>query len=211
MKIPTSIFHLYRIGDQDAGRYALAGVHFETDAMGQPYAVATDGRFLIVATWPDDRTNECESICTVVPSDVCENVVAQAKHPDVVLTTGQDRLAVTLRAARNEDSFQIDTVELEGRFPAWRDIVTPDREGASVSYVDAERLRDLLDTMILVHGSSCYVTLKQRGCSSGEFLTLSVQREDGMKLFAMLHQMKSPTEDETPLDQDWVPESFKTS
>lgn len=224
MQVPKSVFHLRKIGDPES-RYPLDGVHFERDADGLPYAVASDGRSLIVATWtedshpddfvfslPDDFVDGEDwpnaGVNTVVPSEVCSELAQQYGYAELCQDVEGDGIAIY--AASAETSIRIDTTGVQAirLFPEWRKVL-PDNTDSSAIYVDVVRLRDLLTTMLKAYGKdpdheSAGMTVK----ISTNDITVAARR-NRLKLLGVLRGMKnneSPGEPTDDLrDLDWKP------
>lgn len=58
MLIPKDVCNVAKVAARDETRYAIHGVSLERDVEGKPWAVATDGRRLIAATWTEDPGEE---------------------------------------------------------------------------------------------------------------------------------------------------------
>jgi hypothetical protein len=105
-------------------RYYLKGVHFEQSATGT-VAVATNGHCLAVARLDRDSA---EPASFTVPREHLENVVKGAKGSiDVVQV---DNTQCTL----NSSNGRITVPLLDGKFPDWRRVVTPQQTGEKSHY-----------------------------------------------------------------------------
>ncbi len=215
MQVPKSVFHLYRLANKESTRYALGGVHFERGKDGNPYAVVSDGRSLLAVTWTEDVPVATDHIDTVVPYDVCVDATDDfySSYPPgaIELTQDGENGKLGLQSQSGRVSIRFDTQQLEGRFPRWRDVI-PCHTDAAIAYVDAKRLRDLLDTFIRIHGHEpdispgCCVTIK---ISTDEktrgVLTFSAQHTNGMKLTGAVHSCTHGNSPDVPRDCDWKP------
>jgi hypothetical protein len=141
-------------------RYALGGVLVERDAEGKPHAVATDGRRLHHVTWVEDDAAAMPGLgldirprpglAEILPAAAWK---AAAKLPmpkrtpkpilqNVLLEESTANGQVKLAATDLERSETQVVRSVEGRFPAWRDVL-PER--VVLSPEQQERLADQYD------------------------------------------------------------------
>ena len=173
MLIPKDICNVAKVAAKDETRYAIHGVNLERDADGKPWAVATDGKQLIAATWSEDPGEDfpgnlgdpshVEGFKTLVPAkDFRDAAKLAAKgrllraRPilgNVLLderATGADGTApmagTDLESVRTAAPAKVD-----GTFPDWQAVIPEYDAGESVSVViNPTLLAGLLDVLAKV-------------------------------------------------------------
>jgi DNA polymerase III sliding clamp (beta) subunit (PCNA family) len=155
--------------DPESTRYSLGGIHFERDAQGQPHAVATDGRRLIHATWPepiaDFPNTECGNpapvadFAAIIPVDALTGVARKSKILAKVLRTrpALNHLvidettangSVTIGATNGVDVVTERAGCIEGRFPKWRDVFPGTGRKTATIRLDARLLAEVCTALV---------------------------------------------------------------
>lgn len=134
MRIPKSICALASVCDSESARYAMSAVLFGRDKK-KPFAVATDGRRLVHATWdeesllefPDEHAGQVKEVlvhCKAVKelALLCNG----SKGSDKKRVYLDEAAAEKVSARFNEADIrrELETKPVEGRFPAWKDMLS---------------------------------------------------------------------------------------
>lgn len=145
MLIPKSVFNIHTLCDPDSIRYALGGVRLERNSDGSPVAVACDGHRMLsvefnehlseypagksgkrddfqaiidVATWKEAAKLAAATKTSIKRKPVLGNVLVEEESPD-----NKNPHAIRIVGCDMERTRSIETRQLEGRFPKWRDAI----------------------------------------------------------------------------------------
>ncbi|QDU56720.1 hypothetical protein [Aeoliella mucimassa] len=136
--------------DHESTRYALSGIRLERVG-DTAHAVVTDGRKLVAVEWDDvdkPESNRVDCYAATISADACKAIDKAAgpvskRNPslgrvaiDEPSTNGT--LTATTFSKAGQSSITVET--LEGRFPAWRDVI-PSRDFDSSLTAPAQKLR----------------------------------------------------------------------
>lgn len=127
MDVPRRVLEVRNCAARDTSRYAIDAVHFESDG-ARNYAVATDGKRLIVASWNPGKRPPSLSVTGHIFSEAvsrhaCEQAFALSDSGSNVTlqkTDGQLEMAIKNQAIGGV-VFQLESPG--AKFPAWRDVV----------------------------------------------------------------------------------------
>ena len=171
MLVPNRVFPVHTFCDNESSRYALGGVLFER-SKGTPYAVSTDGRAMVAASWdempagesktPKEMLAKVADYSAIIAAEACKKAPKLVKLSKRLLqskpalahvaihegaTNGKSPMFVT----DLEQNVAVDAPTIEGRFPAWRDVIPGYNRGNSVSVcVDPHYLADILKTVATI-------------------------------------------------------------
>ena len=172
MLLPRTVLSLAAVADSSSSRFALGSIALERDAAGNPLAIATDGRKLLVLGWNEADTENypvldgidrdarlAEGDTLLLPAAACKeaNKVKLSKTVlkskpilsnvlvDETMTEGQDiKIGQTDMSGGSVQSVR----RVDGRFPHWRNCMPAVTPKSSVSVtLDARHLATLLDTI----------------------------------------------------------------
>jgi len=156
MLIPRTVLNSLTVAtDTESCRYALGGLYLER-ADDTAYAVATDGRRLMVAEWKDKPTDyppvgldvlpspgsDFAQNGKVIPSADCAKLAksaratkgVMAKKPSLNFVAMEESTAngrVKFAATDGQTTAAVEVASIEGRFPRWRDVMPGDRSRVS--------------------------------------------------------------------------------
>jgi hypothetical protein len=148
MKIPRSAFSAVKCADESISRYALGGVKLERAGDGT-FAIATDGRRLLVLSWNDGCDNEAAAVDTILPASACKLLSDEkqlaSREKEVELrgeVNGQARFGIA-----NLEISELAVRPVEGKFPQWRECIPTAQDGDRHLRVDAKYLREMLEVL----------------------------------------------------------------
>ena len=174
MLIPRTAFDAFKSADTESSRYALGAVKIERDDnTGEPLAIATDGRRMVVLGWkerdaatmPDGLLPEGfdaspmpagdnGQYSALIPVDACKKAARFKVHARTVKARPiLDNVTIDERAtngkvpmshSNGETCEQLAPPQIEGRFPRWRDVCPSFQESRSFA-VDAKYLAELAE------------------------------------------------------------------
>lgn len=201
MIIPRSVFRLHKATDPDSQRYALDNVLFERGANNEPYAVATDGRFLVVATWVADASTLSEDV--LLPVAACEAALQWGQDAVKMRIAANGNVVLTLR-----EGAEYSCPPGEGRFPKWREVLD------SITHDDSEVLAGPLS--VCQRRIDIIAAILQDDEGSGMTLTIPSQADhprplvfakttaDLVRMLAVL-MPRDMSEPDGDLNYDWRP------
>ncbi len=211
MKIPCTIINaLAPCVDDKSGRYVLNGIHIEEGP--HPYAIASDGSHLIVASWSNNDVATHLGAVTLDTNDLVD-AAARAKQihqlRDITLTA---QAATLVHAVHGPSSTSV--AKLDGKYPKWRECIPKAPRSVSVR-VDAKRLaivaravgRALADPDHPSNPVELLIPLDENGeADDSGPIVLSGHRADGRKVMGMLMTLKSTDRPaDTPVPVGWNP------
>ena len=143
MLIPRAIFKISDCAAKESTRYAINGVNVEREADGKCRATTTDGRRLLTVSWDDSETREKFPECgaATTPLDRFTAIVStdQWKQARKALPRAKVSLKPVLNHCLLDETTANGTTDMictdsetptkctertiEGRFPAWREVV----------------------------------------------------------------------------------------
>lgn len=196
MIVPTKILkNIVKAAAGESTRYAINGVLLERDETG-PVAVATDGRWMLIARWIEQSwkdhplgTAPVDGFNVIVPTS---NLIEAAKLPpkrehkeilkDVVIDEyepGDNMTTVIFRASNsNGDKSIHEATILEGKFPKWRDVI-PDKNDTVVRIaVNPKFLADALKAVADMGCGSGYSTVVLEFRDSNRPLVVRAHADD---------------------------------
>lgn len=144
MNIPAkTLSTLTPLCDQDTSRYALGGVRLERKGE-TALAIVTDGRKLVAVEWLDSDTPESERVddyAATIPAEACKAIdkaagpasKRNAKIGRVAIGEPSTNGTITATAYSKAGESTLTVKTLEGRFPAWRDVIPPRDFDSSLS------------------------------------------------------------------------------
>lgn len=206
MKIPCTIIDaLAPCVDTESSRYALEGIHIEDGQ--QPYAVVTDGRCAIVASWADNGDLGDAGTATLDTADMLDAAARARRHGDNDVGLVGDPVSSEQFIA-GQGACTNTVAVLDGRFPKWRDIVPKRKRSVSVS-VDAKRLarvaravgKALDDVERANHSVELLIVIGEDGQADKDTpIVLSGRAPDGRKAMGILMPL---TEGDRPEPYGW--------
>jgi hypothetical protein len=137
MRIPKSICAIASCCDSESARFAMSAVLFGRRNK-KPFAVATDGRRMIHATWdeeqllefPNENAGRITSLL-VHGKDVKElaSLCNGSKVADKKRVYLDESVAENVTASFTDKDIhrEIESKPIEGRFPQWQDIIEDDK------------------------------------------------------------------------------------
>lgn len=149
MLVPREIFKIHAAaGDGKRGSYRLDAIQFERDSQGVPHAVVTDGRKMVVVSWP---TNNFSTESGLVSSAEAKQVCKPSKTGALPLATLLDDKVVVTTKGYDTHDVEVPRRVKEERFPKWKEVVesyVPDDERSQSVKVDAKLLMQSLKALI---------------------------------------------------------------
>lgn len=158
--VPRSVLGIHAMCDEEAARHALGNVRIESDG-SQVSAVATDGRMMAIAQWPDGKQgcrhgtpkrHRVEAIGgpkaeALVPSSLFSRMVGifdgdswTESFTVTVTHVGVECVHIENKPhPRRPDRVMLEKEVQSGRFPKWQDVLPGDRREVVV-VVDARRM-----------------------------------------------------------------------
>jgi hypothetical protein len=235
MLTPRTVFDIHKITDAESSRYALGGVRFERDETGRPLAIATDGRRLMVLGWREDDADKYPLTAAdssarlpagsglLIPAKDCREA-AQFKVGagllkskkflgcSIIDESAADGQPVKIAASNIEKSVCDTVKQIEGRYPKWRDIITPAvGEAVHSIEVNAQYLIDLVEVAAKhcrrSDGESHIVLSLDAAAPSHCGLTITAANTDGATAYGILMPVNNGT-DEPHAGAAWLPVEF---
>ena len=181
MLIPRSVLAtLPTHADIESSRYALGVLLIERAEDGRPRAVATDGRRMAVIEWTEPETSgDPEGLPYLLPIDAAVTA-AKAMKPRLAALKKRPNLAFVpfeqngegtgkLAPTNGQDTADVAAPPVDGRFPAWRDVIP--ETGPETGYVSVR-----LDPRYLAEAAQL---LNQVACSEdSRAVTVHIQVPD---------------------------------
>lgn len=141
MKVPMSVLEAHRCCDLESSRYALGGVKFET-INGRPYAIATDGRHMVIVSW---NPQEGEPLEAIVSGGAMATALAAVKRHSSLSMAEVTPDSVTLQISpKGSESITVKAPPVEGRFPKWQNVVPKQTPQHRTVALGAKLVRNLL-------------------------------------------------------------------
>lgn len=169
MLIPKRIFAISKVAAKEQGRYATNGVCLQRTPDGRPLAIATDGRRLVAATWPEGKPDELpegvlqgqdtfgmdEAIIPTRPWDEAGKAIPKyTVRPGLdVAAVGIDGRTARIGSTDLEVTKRNDTLLTEGKFPTWRKIVPNDLDGMRCIAFNPQYLAECAQVLQAMVGS----------------------------------------------------------
>jgi hypothetical protein len=153
MEVPKRILALHRMADIDSKRYALGGVKFVHLDDGSLAAIASDGKQLCAVTWPGQeektskpkRKKSKECLDVIVPKAVLAEMTRSGFGQIVSIEKAQASGTVKVTTKARDHSLEIDSQEIEGRFPKWEEVVAERKPADEICiFVDPRLLANAL-------------------------------------------------------------------
>lgn len=222
MLVPKSVFSLSGCTDPSASRYALGAVQFSRNDEGQPRAVATDGRKLVVLGWQEPMPSDYPALPGV-------DAKARLAGHDAYLIQGKDckeagRCKLGLRSPKpilaytvideSATAGQLVTIaatdlsqqavshvpQIEGRFPHWEDCCPPHTGKSTHSVtVNADHLIAVLQTIakhVQDHAGNTDVVLSLDARNpSVSGIVLTAKSDAGNTAYGVIMPMASGSDD----------------
>jgi hypothetical protein len=236
MLTPRTVFDIHKITDAESSRYSLGGVRFERDEAGRPLAVATDGRRLMVLGWQEpDAANypltAADSSARLpagsgllIPANDCREAAKfkvgaglLKSKPflgcSVIDESAADGQPVKIAASNLEKSVCDVVKQIEGRYPKWRDIVTPAvGEAVHSITVSADMLIEILEVAgkhcRLSDGTAQVVLSLDAVEPSNRQLTITAANADGTTAYGVLMPVCDGSTKTKHAGAAWLPVEF---
>lgn len=143
MLIPKQMGEVARVASTDKTRGALKDVHLERDDEGKPYAVAVDGRQMVVATWQEPPSDEWPNgdgkafvdqvhgfgvnLDAGTFQEFTKQIAANKKAPGMLGSHGlveeNPNGTVHMKTTDLKTTRALECVPDPERFPSWREVI----------------------------------------------------------------------------------------
>lgn len=178
MKIPCSIIAGLAPCVDDGGhrKYRLDGMHIE-EGGASPYAIVSEGHYLIVASWTDESGPTAPSAVTLDAADLTDASARARRHGNTIVELGSHTVA-----------------KLDGEYVPWREYI-PEKQLSVSVFVDAKLLarvvtavrKSLKHPNCRKHPIELAIPVDEDGKPEGDKpIGVSGRRPDGRKAMGIL-------------------------